>query len=185
MPPTTRTFAPGFSRKGGSTVRKASGRLSLALASASRATSSERAPASRTANGTRTRSESAPPQFRPAAPKPYIESRGTDSQLAVSPARQRRQPAHAIWNGTMTRHPASMLRTSPPTSTTSATNSWPRAIGRGYGTAPRIIGASRSQVVATMGRTMASVADSRRGGATSRHSSLPGAHGQLSHADHP
>src|SRR5262249_48765419 len=60
------------------------------------------------------------------------------------------------------------------TSTTSATNSWPKAKGLGSGALPAITAASRSQVATVTGRTSASLSPDKRGGATSSHSSRPG-----------
>ena len=57
---------------------------------------------------------------------------------------------------------------------TSAMNSWPIANGPGSGASPRTIAVSRSQLEATIGRTIASSALSSSGSAVSRHSSLPG-----------
>jgi hypothetical protein len=79
------------------------------------------------ANGTRTTSDRKPPQFPPAAPNPNMERNGTLSQLPVRPRRQRAQSPQEIWNGTLTSVPGF----GPPSaaSRTSATHSWPTAIG--------------------------------------------------------
>ena len=86
------------------------------------------------------------------------------------PRRQRAQAPQEIWKGTTTRSPGATARTSSPTSATSATNSWPRAIGPGIGASPRRIGWSRSQSATASGRTSASPGPWSAGAGTSHHS---------------
>src|SRR5262249_23207088 len=138
-PPTISTSAPGLPSRNGATVRHASTRLSLALAATVGSTPAGSGTSMWSAYGTRTRSLSAPPQFPPSGPRPNIAGPGTLSQSDVRPALQRAQSPQEIWNGTETTSPA---RTP---STTSATNSWPSAIGPGSGASPRAMGVSRSQ----------------------------------------
>ncbi len=97
-----RMRAPGMAARYGPTVRHASGRLSLALAIVPGATPSGTATSIWSANGTRTTSESAPPQF---PPKPYIERFGTAVQFAVRPRRHRAHSPQEIWKGTTTSCP--------------------------------------------------------------------------------
>ena len=97
--------------------------LSLAPANAAGAIPRGAATSMASANGTRTRSESAPPQSPPNAPKPYMERGATLVQSPVCPRRQRAQAPQEIWKGTTTRSPGATVRTSSPTSVTSATNS--------------------------------------------------------------
>ncbi len=59
------------------------------------------------AKGTRTRSLAKPPNDSLPIGSPYIESRGTDSQFPVRPARQASHSPQEIWNGTLTRSPGS------------------------------------------------------------------------------
>ena len=99
-----------------------------------------------------------PPQSPPNEPKPYMESDGTLSQSPVCPRRHGRTAAR-IWNGTL-RAPRGTAPSA--ASTTSATHSWPIAIG-GEGASP---GGS-----AARGRT-----GPRRAGAPA-HRAHPGAPG--------
>ena len=173
-PPATSTSAPGRVARCGATARQASGRLSERLATVVEATWSGRGTSIASAKGTRTRSDIAPPHW-PRTGTPYIAPTGTAVQLAVIPRRQRSHSPQLIENGTVTRAPGATLRTSSPTSTTSATNSWPRGKGPGgVGAPPEIIQRSRSQVVATTGRTSAWPRPSSAGAGTSCHSSRPG-----------
>src|SRR5439155_1045061 len=75
-PATTSTLAPGRASSGGTTVRHASGRSSLQLATASGSMSCGSGTSMASACGTRTVSLSAPPQSLPTtAPNPYIKRR--------------------------------------------------------------------------------------------------------------
>ena len=134
-PPITSTGAPGRSSSAGATVRQPSTTLSLTLATLTGSRPSGTGTSMASANGTRSTSDSAPPQSPPTTPKPYMEWGGTDSQLPVSPRRQAPQSPQEIWNGTDTTSPTRAPVTWSPTSTTSATHSCPRAIGPG--SAPR------------------------------------------------
>ena len=79
--------------------------LSLALASTAGAMPAGAATSIASAKGTRTRSDSAPPQSPPKAPKPYMERGGTLVQSPVCPRRQRAHAPQEIWKGTTTRSP--------------------------------------------------------------------------------
>src|SRR5712692_5836657 len=149
--------------------------LSLALAIAAGDAPSGGRSSIGSANGTRTRSVSAPPHAPPAGPIPYIDPRGfTSRQLPVRPRRQASHAPHEIWNGTTARSPGDHPSTSSPASTTSATNSCPSGNGPWKGDWPATIAASRSQVATARGRTSAWRGPSSAGSGTSRHSTLPG-----------
>src|SRR4051812_39162703 len=94
--PSTSTGAQGCSASGGPTVRQPSTTLSEALAIDAGSTPSGTGNSIIRANGTRTRSASAPPQSPPVGPRPYIEPGDTALQLPVTPARQRSHSPHEI-----------------------------------------------------------------------------------------
>src|SRR5205814_3580185 len=136
QPPTTRTSAPGVSARNGATARQASGRLSLALATAVGAIPSGSATSIASANGTRTRSASAPPQSPPIGFMPYAAPGPAVRHEPVSPRVHRSHRPQEIWNGTTTRSPRPKRPTASPVSTTSATNSCPSGNGPPSGTRP-------------------------------------------------
>jgi hypothetical protein len=125
------------------------------------------------AYGTASSSDSAPPQWPPATPNPYIEIGGTLAQLPVCPARQAEQRPQLIWNGTTTRWPGRMRATRSPTETTSATHSCPKRSGSGNGVAPRASARSRSQVATAIGWTSAPSGPGGGGAGTARQASRP------------
>ena len=96
--------------------------LSLALATVAGSTPAGTSTSMWSANGTRTRSESAPPQSPPNCPKPNVDIFGTVRQSPVWPRAQRSHSPHEIWKGTTTRAPGSISVMSA-VATTSATNS--------------------------------------------------------------
>src|SRR5919197_5154132 len=161
------TSPPGHCSSPGATSRQPSTMLSDTLAAASGETPSGRGVSMRFENGTRTSSDRNPPQSPPNEPNPYMERKGTLSQLPVSPRRQCSHSPHEIWNGTLTSAPDGGPASAAPA--TSATHSWPTAIGGSYGVSPAMIGASRSQVATASGRTSASRPPSRSGSSTSSH----------------
>src|SRR3954464_6495140 len=149
--------------------------LSDALAAASTDTPWGSGTSMWSAYGTRTRSARKPPQYASPKPKPYVDPHGTVAQLPVRPSRHGPQEPHDTWNGTITRSPGTKPVTAPPTSTTSATPSWPIAYGAGNGARPPTIRSSRSHVATAIGRTSAAWSLSRAGvAAPSRHSSASG-----------
>ena len=174
QPPTTRTSAPGDSARNGATARHASGRLSLALATAVGGIPSGSSTSIASANGTRTRSASAPPQSPPVGFMPYAAPGPAVRHEPVRPRVHRSHRPQQIWKGTTTRSPGRKRRTAPPVSTTSATNSWPIGKGPGNGTRPCTMAWSMSHVVTTSGRTSASSGVSRRASGVSSHRTVPG-----------
>src|SRR6267142_400598 len=92
--------------------------LSLALAIAAGEAPSGGRRSIGSANGTRTRSVSAPPHAPPAGPIPYIEPRGlTSRQFPVRPRRHASHAPHEIWDGTTAASPGD-----PPSSAGSGTS---------------------------------------------------------------
>ena len=122
------------------------------------------------AKGTRTRSESAPPQSPPNIAEAVHRARRHARAVAGLPG----AAAHARATGDLEGHHDAVARrdarTSSPTSVTSATNSWPMAIGPGMGASPRRIGWSRSHRATASGRTSASPGPWSAGAGTSHHS---------------
>src|SRR5882724_5213673 len=173
MPPSTSTRAPGYSASGGPTARQPSATLSLTLATAAGSRPAGRRTSMWEAKGTRTRSDSAPPQRPPRGSKPYMDTGGTVSQLPVRPERQQAQAPQPIWKGTMTRSPGAKPVTAAPTATTSPTNSWPIGNGPWNGVSPRSSATSRSHAATASGRMRASSAASIAASGASCHSSRP------------
>src|SRR5713101_1223292 len=171
MPPSTSTRDPGYSASGGPTARQPSATLSLMLATVAGSRPAGRRTSMWAAKGTRTRSDSAPPQRPPRGSKPYMDTGGTAWQLPVRPERQQAQRPQPIWKGTMTRSPGAKPVTAPPTATTSPTNSWPIGNGPWNGVSPRSSATSRSQAATASGRTRASSAVSIAASGASCHSS--------------
>jgi hypothetical protein len=147
--------------------------LSATLATAAGSSPSGSGTSIASANGTRRRSASAPPQSPPSGCMPYAEPRGTLRQLPVRPAVHASQPPHEIWNGTTTVSPGATAVTASPTSTTSAMHSCPSGNGSPTGTIPVRNAASRSHIATASGRTIASPSPPSAGSGTSRHSTAP------------
>jgi hypothetical protein len=94
---------------------------------------------------------------------------GSAEQLAERSRRHAGQAPHEIWKGTLTRSPGATVSTESPTSTTSATHSWPIGKGGANGELPSMISASRSQVATASGRTSAASSELSFGSGASRH----------------
>ncbi len=135
--------------------RWASLTLSATLAAAAGSRPSGSGTSMPSAKGTASSSATAPPQWPPISPKPYIEIGGTLVQLLVWPARHIAQVPQLIWKGTTTRSPGLTEVTRSPMRSTSATHSWPKQNGIGKGVWPRLIGRSMSQVAIAIGWTTA------------------------------
>src|ERR1700724_1997175 len=127
-PPRISTCAPGNSARCGTVTSQAAGRLSLTLAASAGATPGGSATSAPSACGTRNRSENMLPHSPPTG-SPYIAC-GVSRQLVGTPRRQRSQDQHDTCQGTATSCPTDKPPpTASPSSTISATHSWPRASG--------------------------------------------------------
>ena len=105
-PATISTSAPGVRSRWGATVRQPSTTLSQTLAACSGSTPAGSGTSIASANGTRSRSLSAPPQSAADdGAEPVHRPLGHRGQLPVRPARQRAHSPQLIWNGTTTRSP--------------------------------------------------------------------------------
>src|SRR6478672_6687416 len=139
-PPRISTEPPGRWASGGTTVRHASARLSLAAANRAGGTPPGAGTSMWSANGTRNWSAIIPPHGPLAGPKPNAASvpEVAAAHFDVSPRRQRGHEPHDTAQGTTTRCPTRVDSTSAPTATTSATHSWPIANGPLNGTLPQM-----------------------------------------------
>jgi len=99
----------------------------------------------------------------------------TALQFPLRPVRQCAHSPQEIWKGTLTSSPGWGEVTASPTSSTSATHSWPIGNGGGNGEPPPMMGASRSHVATASGRTSAARSDDSRGSGASRQASSAGA----------
>src|SRR5215207_10861351 len=131
------TGEPGALASGPATVLQASGMLSERLATAPGFTPSGIGTSIASAKGTRTASLAKPPYDSFPTGRPYIDSRGTDSQLPVRPSRHASHSPQEIWKGTLTRSLGLVAVTESPTSVTSATHSCPKGNGPCTGARPR------------------------------------------------
>src|SRR5215212_8788739 len=137
-PPRTSTDPPGRSASGGTTLRHASARLSLAAATRSGGTPPGTETSMWSANGTRIWSATIPPHDPLAGPNPKAASVlvVVVAHFEVRPRTQRSHVPQDTAHGTTTTSPIRIFRTSGPTAMTSATHSWPIANGPLNGTCP-------------------------------------------------
>src|SRR3954451_1692570 len=183
-PPRISTDPPSRAARGGTTLRQASARLSLAAASRSAGTPAGTGTSMWSAKGTRISSAIMPPQGPLAGPNPNAARVRcvVVEHLDVRPRRQRSQEPHETAHGTTTRSPTRTRSTLEPTATTSATHSWPIANGSLKGTLPHMHATTgsiaRSAIPAwsarDTGRWIGSVSPSQRAATNGRTSASPG-----------